>query len=255
MRWESLRAAKQAEISRLAAVTVSEVTPSIRNFAQYVTTQKQDLTIIAALKRIDPQTGQTWPDRNLVALAQECDDAEVGAIGVYAEPSMFGMTTDDARSIATAVSAPILSLDLILHPAQIYHARLCGADAVLLHAGAVDIAMLESLVTAASSVHVASVVAVQTQSELTQALTAGAFILAITSPSGTLDLAHIATLAAQVPPQKTIIALDEVSTPEEYAGLRGKVDAVMVGNVLLDATDVGAALAAFTESILSSSEQ
>ena len=243
MRWESLRAAKQEEMSRLAAVTVSEMTPSIRDFAQYVTTQKQDLAIIAALKRTDPQTGQTWPDRNLVALAQECDDAEVGAIGVYAEPSVFGILPADVRAIATAVSAPIFSLDLILYPTQIYHARLCGADAVLLHAGVVDTATLESLVTAASSVHVASVVAVQTQTELAQALDIGAFILAITSPSGTFDLAHIATLASLVPPQKTIIALDEISTSEEYAALRGKVDAVMVGNVLLDAADVSAALA------------
>jgi len=41
---------------------------------------------------------------------------------------------------------------------------------------------------------------------------------------------------------KQVIALDEISTPEEYAALQGKVDAVMVGNMLLDAVDVGAAL-------------
>jgi len=79
--WKSLHAAKQAEIQRLTRVRVSEVTPSIRNFAQYVTTHKQDLAFIAALKRVDPQTGRSWNDRDLVALAQEgshfnavCDD-------------------------------------------------------------------------------------------------------------------------------------------------------------------------------------
>jgi len=240
--WESLRAAKQEEIRQLTDVQLSEVTPSIRSFAQYVTTHKQDLAIIAALKREDPLSGRSWPGRNLVSLAQECDDAEVGAIAVYTEPSVFGTSMEDLRAISSAVSAPVLRLDLILHPGQIHQARLCGADAVLLCANAVDAATLDSLVTVASSLHVVPVVAVQTQAELGQALAAGAFILGITSPSGILDLAHLNTLAAQVPSQKTIIALDEVRTSEEYAALRGKVDAALVGNMILDAADVSAAL-------------
>lgn len=243
MRWESLHAAKQEEIHQLTNVQLSEVTPSIRSFAQYVTTHKQDLAVIAALKRVDPQSGRSWPGRDLASLARECDDAEVGAIAVYTEPSVFGASLEDLRTISAAVSAPVLRLDLILHPAQIHHARLCGADAVLLHAGVVDAATLESLVTVASSVHVAPVVSVQTQAELERALAAGAFILGITSPSGVLDLVHLNILAAQVPPQKTSIALDEISNSEEYAALQGKVDAVMVGNMLLDAADVSMALA------------
>src|SRR2546428_826953 len=127
MNWESLRAAKQPEIRQLASVQLSEVTPSIRSFAQSVTTHRQD-------------------------------------------------------------------------------------------------------------------VPVQTQPDLKQPLAAGAFILGIASPCGRMDRAHIGVLAALVPPQKTVIALDEISTPEEYAALQGKVDAVMVSNMLLDAADVDAAL-------------
>ncbi len=110
MDWKSLRTAKQAEIQQLAGVQVSEVTPSIRNFAQYVTTHKQDLALIAALKRVDPQTGHSWHDRDLVVLAQECDDAEVSAIAVYTEPSVFGTSLDDLRAVSVAVSAPVLRL-------------------------------------------------------------------------------------------------------------------------------------------------
>lgn len=243
MDWKSLHAAKQIEIRQLASVRVSEVTPSIRNFAQYVTTHKQDLAFIAALKRVDPQTGRSWIDHDLVALARECDDAEVGAIAVYTEPSVFGTSLDDLRAVSAAVSAPVLRLDLLVHPTQIYQARLCGADAVLLCAGAVDTAALTNLLTVASSAHVTPVVAVQNEAEVEQALAAGAFILAIASPSGRLDLAQCQTLAAAIPPQKTLIALEEISTPGEYAALRGKVDAVLVGNGILAASAVGQALA------------
>jgi indole-3-glycerol phosphate synthase len=222
------------------------VTPSVRNFAQYVTTHKQDLALIAALKRADPRTGRSWNNRNLVALAQECDDAEVSAIAVYTEPGVFGTSMDDLRAVSAAVSAPVLRLDLLLHPTQIHHARLCGADAVLLHACAVDAATLTNLVNVASSMHVAPVVVVRTQTELEQALATGAFLLGVLSPSGTLDLAHIKTLVTEIPPQKTVIVFDEISTPEEHTALQGKVDAVLVGNAILDASDVIEVLAGLT---------
>ncbi|HKA55717.1 MAG TPA: hypothetical protein VKJ47_18850 [Candidatus Binatia bacterium] len=242
MNWELLRAAKQAQLRQLAGARLSEVTPSIRDFAQYVTTHKRGLAFIAALKRADPQTGRWWNDRDLIALAQECDDAEVGAVAVYTEPTVFGTSLDDLKVISAAVSAPVLQLDLILHPAQIHHARLHGADAVLLHAGAVDAAMLANLINTASSTHMTPVVAVQTQAELERALAAGAFILGLASPPGALDLPSLAGLAAGVPPQKTVIVLEEISTAEEYAAWRGKVDAVLVGNAVLDSPEVSAAL-------------
>jgi indole-3-glycerol phosphate synthase len=246
MNWKSLYAAKQAEIRQLADLRVSEVTPSVRSFSQYVTTHKQELALIAALKRTDPRIGRTWHDRDLVILAQECDDAEVSAVAVYTEPTVFGSSPQDLQAIASAVSAPVLQLDLILHPAQIHHARLRGADAVLLVAGAVDVTTLTSLVTVASSLHVAPVVAVETSAEIRQALTAGAFLLGLTSPSGMLGLALIDTLAVEIPVQKTVIVLDEIRTPEEYAALRGKVDAVFVSELVLDAAEVDAALRSLT---------
>jgi indole-3-glycerol phosphate synthase len=242
MNWQSLCAAKEVEIRQLATAGVSEVTPSIRNFAQYVTTHKQGLALIVALKRSDPQTGRSWPDKDLVSLARECDEAEVGAVAVYTEPSAFGSSLGDLRAIAAAVSAPILRLDLVLHPSQIYHSRLYGADAVLLSANALDTGALATLITLTSAVHITPVVAIQTQSELEHALAAGAFILGIDSPTGTLDLTQIDKLALLAPTQRTVIALNEINTPEEYTDLQGKVDAVVAGTVLLDAPDASAAL-------------
>ena len=243
MDWISLRAAKEAEIQQLESTRLSEVTPSIRDFTHFVTTHKQELALIAALKRTDPDTGKSWPDRDLVALAQECDDAEVGAVGVYTEPSVFGTSLDDLRAISDVVSAPILQLDFIFRESQIHHARLCGADAVLLWAGGVDEKTLESLVITASSIHVVPVVMAQTAEELSRALVAGVFIVGIASPTGKFDPEQITALASLVPSRKTIIALDEISTPDEAEALHGKVDAAVVSNCVLDALDVEGTLA------------
>ena len=246
MDWEALREAKAAELERLAGLALSEVTPSIRAFAQYVTTHKRGLAFIAALKRTDPQTRRGWEKVDLIALAQACDEAEVGALGVYTEPSVFGTGLEDLQAISDAVSAPVLRLDLVVHARQIYHARLCGADAVLLCAGILDATTLTHLVTVASAAHVTPVVAVRTEAEVDQALAAGAFVVGIVSPSDKLEVTQIERLTVLIPPQKTVLALDEVTSANECTALVGKVDAVVVGNLLLDAPDVAAVLASLS---------
>ncbi len=244
MDWTALRMVKEADSQQRTAAPLSEVTPSIRDFTQFVTTQKQELSLIPALKRTDPDTGQAWPELDVVTLAQACDDTEVGAIGVYTEPSLFGTSSDDMRAISERVTTPLLALDLVLHDSQIHHARLCGADAVLLWAGAVDAPTLARLMTTARSVHVVPVVMARTPDELRQALATESFIIGLASPDGTLDTAHVSALAAHVPRQKTVISLDELSTPEEAEALLGEVDAAIVSQCVLEATDVEGSLTA-----------
>lgn len=247
MDWHALRPAKDAELTRLADLPLSEIRPSIRSFAQYVTTHKQELACIAALKRTDPRTGRSWSQTDLVALARACDEAEVGAVGVYTEPSVFGTSLDDLRAVSEAVSAPVLRLDLVIHPRQVHHARLCGADALVLWAGGLEPDALSHLVSVASASHVTPVVAVQTPAEVDVALSAGAFVLGVSSPSGRIEPRQIEQLTALIPPHKTVIVLDELAAADECAALHGKVDAVLVGNMLLDAPDAGALLASLVE--------
>lgn len=242
MDWTALRAVKEADGQQRAAAPLSEVTPSIRDFSQFVTTQKQELGLIPALKRADPDTGQSWPELDIVALAQACDETEVGAIGVYTEPSLFGTSSDDMRAISERVTTPMLALDLVLHDSQLHHARLCGADAVLLWAGALDASTLARLMITARSIHVAPVVMARTTDELHLALATESFIIGLASPNGKLDTAHVSALAAHVPRQKTIISLDELRTPEEVAALLGQVDAALVSQNVLDADDVEGSL-------------
>ncbi len=248
MDWAALRATKEADIQHRAAVLLSEVTPSIRDFAQFVTTQKQELGLIPALKRMDPDTGQAWPELDIVALAQACDDTEIGAIGVYTEPSVFGTSGEDLRAISDRVTTPLIALDLVLHDSQLHQARLCGADAILLWAGAVDASTLARFIITARSIHVAPVVMARTPNELRQALATESFIIGLASPGGKLDVAHVSALAAQIPRQKTIISLDELSAPEEAEALLGQVDAALVSQCVLDAADVEGSLTGLTKS-------
>lgn len=246
MDWAGLRAAKEAELGHLASPRLSEVTPSIRDFSQFVTTHKQELALIPALKRRDPDTGTSWPQLDLCELARACDacdEVEVGAIGVYTETSLFGASYDDLRAVSDVVGAPLLALDLALHEHQVYSSRLYGADAVLLWGGSVDHATLEGLMVAAASVHVVPLVMAHTPHQVDQALAAGAWVVGLASPVGTFDAGHIAALAAHVPPRQTCVCLDEIATAQDAASLSGVVDAVLVSQRVLDTADVAGALA------------
>src|SRR5262245_3967403 len=162
-------AEKQAEIATLADLPLTNIVPSRRDFTQFVATQKQGIALVPRLQRANPETGSAWPDLDLTAFARACDDAEAGALAVRTA-ARFGTSVADLDAVVVAVSAPVLRDDLCLHRQQVYHARLHGADAVVLPAAELDAAALRELAAAASSMHMASVVEVDTAAALAAAL-------------------------------------------------------------------------------------
>lgn len=227
-------AASREEVRQLASLALSEVTPSRRDFAQFVATQREDLAVIARLVHTPA----------LLEQARACDDAEVAALAVA---TLGGdLAVSDMAAVADATTAPILREDPALDRCQLYYARLHGADAVLLPAAELDAATLQELVTVASSLHMASVIDVQSAAEVDVALRMPHAILGLrcTAAGGGVDVIWTQGLTRGVPRQRTVICLSEVRTPAECAALRGVCDAVVVGETLQGATDVNAALRA-----------
>ena len=204
-------AASRDEVRRLAAQPISEVTPSRRDFAQYVATQRTELAVIARLAR---RSGMSQRGA-LLDYARACDDAEVAALAVVTEPE--GLSTDDMAAIAAAVTAPILRDALTIDPSQLYHARLHGADAAVYPADVLDDAALHDLVTVASSLHMASVVEVLTMADLRKALALAHVIVGLRCEraDGSLDVERTRQLVQDVPPARTVIALAEAPNPGE----------------------------------------
>lgn len=230
-------AASREEIQRLREQPVSEVTPSRRDFAQYVATQKDDLAVIARISRSGPE--QTTSE--LLDFAAACDDAEVAALAV--STAAGGLTIAAMAEIAAATTAPILRDDLTLDPRQLYYARLHGADAVLFPAADLDAAALHALVSIAGSLHMASVIEIMHAADIERAVQLPYAILGLrcTAADGSLDVESTGQLARRLPPQRTIIALPEVRSAAACAALRGVCDAVIAGEALRT-TDVGARL-------------
>lgn len=242
-----LIAEKNAEIDVLAGLNLTEVTPSRRDFAMFVATQKQGIALIPRLKRADPDTGKSWPGLDLVAVAQRLDDTEVGAIAVTTA-GYYGASVGDLLAVAEAITAPVMRDDVCTHRLQVFQARLHGANAVTISFPDVPAPRRAELVETASSTHMASVIEVAAVDELDAALAFGTACIGIRcGENAHADIQRVRVIAERIPRQRTAIVLSEIASIEDAASLKGLVDAVVVGDLLLDAPDVEAFVAEWQE--------
>lgn len=208
-------AASREEAQRLRGQAVSEVTPSRRNFAQYVAGSRDEPQVIARLTKARiPRTRE-----QLVELAVACDDDEVAALAV----ALLGdLLSEDLAAISAASTAPILRDDPLVDVNQLYHSRLHGADAIVLPADALGQGELARLVDIAVSMHMSVVVECAGAAAVEAALRWPYTIL------GFRDQRTATELARQAPATRTIVLLAVVGTREAYDAARGACDAVVI---------------------------
>lgn len=235
-------AASEEEARLLRGQSISEVTPSRRDFSLYVGTQKQELAIIA---RLASHPGQGWGRAEWVAHARACDDAEVAALAVTTGAG--GLSMADLAAVAAATTAPVLRDDLIIDSSQLYHARLHGADAAVVPLAALDDDTVAALIDVAHSLHMAVVIELLGEADMdrTVPLSHVIFGLRCTDTNDVLDLERTRRVAQQLPRHRTTVTLAEIRSAAEYAALCGVCDAVVIGTALLGG-NIAEALQAIT---------
>jgi len=108
--------------------------PPARPFAGGILACNARHKVIAEIKRISPGTGQARRDFDPVAIAKSYEAAGAAALSVLTDTVFFGGSLDVLAMAREAVALPVLRKDFIIDPYQVYEARACGADAVLLMA-------------------------------------------------------------------------------------------------------------------------
>jgi len=211
------------------------------------------MAVIAEIKRASPSKGDIAPGLDAVEQGLRYARAGAAAISVLTEPTWFKGSLEDMARVRSAVDAfgmrrpAILRKDFIIDEYQLLEARAHGADAVLLIVAALDDATLVRLHGAAAALGMESLVEVDTAEAMERAVALGAAIIGINNRdlrSFTVDLATTDRLAALVPPGTVLAALSGISSRsdvERFAAVGAR--AVLVGEALMVAHDVGAKLA------------
>jgi indole-3-glycerol phosphate synthase len=204
--------------------------------------------IVAECKRRSPSRGVLRQAYDPVAHAASYARAGAAAISVLTEPTFFDGSLDHLEQVRAAVDLPLLRKDFIVTEYQLIEAAACGADAVLLIAGALDDATLGALAPQAARLGLATLVEVHDANELKRALDAGADIVGVNSRNLrtlSVDLAVLETVVGAIPRHVTAVAESGIRTPEDIRRLTTLgYHAFLVGERLIVEPDPGAALRA-----------
>ena len=205
-----------------------------------------DIAIMAEVKKASPSKGVIRADFDAVGIAKIYAENGAAALSVLTDEKFFGGSTGDLTRIASVVDRPILRKDFTIDPYQICEARALGASAVLLIVAILTPDELAAFLATSRALGLDALVEVHDREELTIALDAGAAMIGINNRNLKTFETSLDTTYALIPHiPKGILKISEsgIDTREDVAALKDAgADAVLVGESLMRASDVGGKL-------------
>ncbi len=207
--------------------------------------RRPGLSLIAEHKRRSPSAGAIREDLELEAVVAAYERGGAAALSILTEPDSFGGTLEDLRRARNSSTLPILRKDFIIDPYQVTEAFACGADAILLIVAALSPHQITHLQAQALGLGMAALVEVHDRDELRIARAVGAQLIGINNRDLTtlqVDARRTLELLTEVPEGSTVVAESGFNRPEQLDDLnRAGVDAVLIGEALMRASDIEAA--------------
>ena len=200
--------------------------------------------LIAECKKASPSKGLLRADYDVQQLAQTYDDNGAAALSVLTDERFFQGSLDDLVAARSISLLPTLRKDFIVDEYQLYEARTFGADAILLIVAALDDARLKVFCQLARALRMAALIEVHDLKELERAFRVGPQLIGVNNRNlrdFSVDLQTTAKLRVRIPGNVLVVAesgIHSAADVDELA-LMG-VDAMLVGEALVTAKDVGA---------------
>jgi indole-3-glycerol phosphate synthase len=245
------RASAAADWRSLASLaTAASDQPPPRPFAAALaaTAATGDLAVIAEIKRRSPSRGDLDVGLDAAAVAVAYQQGGAACLSVLTDEEFFGGSSADLRAARDAGSLPVLRKDFTVAAADVYDARVMGADAVLLIVAALSDGELAELHGLAAGLGMDALVEVHDEHELSRAVDLGADLIGVNQRdllTFAVDPSRAARLAATMPAGVTRVAESGIDGPASAAALAAAgYDAVLVGETLIRSTDRSAAVAA-----------
>lgn len=246
---ERILASRRAAIAQLKASGAAAelpqslaAAPAPRDFRQAL--RRTGVALIAECKERSPSGGLLQRPYDPVRLARRYAANRAAAISVLTEPEFFGGSLDHLRAVRAAVDVPVLCKDFIVDPIHLSFARAAGADAVLLIVGILDDSSLRDLQAETHRLSMQAVVEVHSEEEVDRALRVDAMIIGINNRDLTkmkTDRETTRRLRPLIPDGRVVISESGIESRADVDELgRLRVDAVLVGEALLRATDIDA---------------
>ena len=221
--------------------------PATRGFAeQLVVGSREQLCVIAEIKRKSPSKGVLQPDLNAANISALYEQGGASCLSVLTDEDFFGGSVEDLQNARASTSLPVIRKDFTVSEFDVVDARLMGADCVLLIAAVLSNDELSRFFDLATHIGLDVLVETHDESELDRALNVGANIVGVNQRDLTtfeVDHARAERMASLIPPTVVRVAESGVRDARDARRLRDAgYDAVLVGESIVTASDPAAAV-------------
>jgi indole-3-glycerol phosphate synthase len=227
-----------AELQRMA----SQQSPAL-NMASVL--RGDGIRLIAEVKKASPSRGIIRSDFNPVEIAEIYDGNGAAAISILTEARHFQGSLDHLKNIRKVLTdKPLLRKDFIVDPYQVYESRAYGADSLLLIVALLRLETLKELLRLSHELNMTCLVEVHNEAEVEIALKSEARIIGINNRdlnTFDVDIATTERLRPLIPKDRIVVSESGIKSRDDIEKLRRSgIDAVLIGEYLMSAPDVGA---------------
>ncbi len=232
-------------MNKLDAITASTAkrvaSAKESNFPFERALKKEGISFICEVKKASPSKGVIVEDFPYLQIAKEYQAAGASAVSVLTEPEFFKGQNEYLQSIAKEVKIPVLRKDFVIDEYQIYEAKFLGASAVLLICAILENKKLKDYIELANSIGLSTLVETHNETEVENALNAGAKIIGINNrdlKTFNVDLQTTKQLCKLIPGDVIKVSESGIKTPQDMQFLKEcGVDAVLIGESFMLAPD------------------
>ena len=246
------QARQQVPLEQLRTLALQR--PPCRGFRDALQSPPEAPAVIAEVKKASPSKGVIREDFNPTAIAQAYAAGGASCLSVLTDQSFFQGGFDVLAAVRQVVSLPLLCKDFVISPYQLYQARAAGADAVLLIAailGDQDMVYLQKIAT---TLTLDCLVEVHNDAEMERVLRMGSMpLVGINNRDLTTFATDLSTTEAllrrycqPLTRSRALVVSESGLLCRSHLDrvLAAGADAVLVGEALMQAQDVEAALLA-----------
>jgi indole-3-glycerol phosphate synthase len=243
------------KLDEITAAKIACPLAEVREAAQSATPAKDFLaalkatdhvSLIAEVKKASTSNGIIRNDFDPVEIATAYQENGAACVSVLTDEHFFRGHLDFLRSIRAAIKIPLLRKDFILDEYQIFEARAAGADAVLLIAECLEARQMIDLHQLVVQLGMTPLVELYDEKNLDAVLACQPKLVGINNRdlnTFTVDLNHSMRIKQRLPTDVISVSESGIFTPADVAQLRiAGVDAMLVGESLMRAADIGAAV-------------
>jgi len=245
---DQILAHKRKEIARLDMRDLrrrATDAPRVRNFVAALLQASERPALIAECKHASPSRGVLIEHFDAAALAVTYAEGGASALSILTDAEFFQGSLNTLLQVRDVCQLPLLRKDFIIAAEQVYESRAAGADAILLIAAALPTGSeLADLHALAIELGMIVLVEVHTRAELDRVLKIDPQLVGINNRdlhTFEVDLETTLALRPHIGDGIAVVSESGISRIEHVERLASAgVDAMLVGEALLTASDIGA---------------